>query len=377
MHTIAHILPWPTVGGVERATFRTAQVTESESLRNIAFCLEGASRVRDMFKAGSIDTATYSAPEPRLRHPAAFVRASNILAREFRDKGVDLVHCSDLIAGLHTALAGRLAGLPVLCHVRGIFGDISWRACFLLRAVNKFVFISRSVWEGFGCRVPERRGIIIYDAVETAILHDTGEARKNVRSEFGIPDSAFVVGTLGHITPVKDYGTVVRAAARIVRECPNVKFLLVGDHSSHETFRRHYPEVLRIIAEHGLQEYFIFTGFRTDVSRIISALDVLVLSTHSEGLGLCMLEAMAQGHPVAATAVGGIPEVIVHDQTGLLHPHGDDQRLADNILFLFRDPERARRLALAGQRLVRDGFSMDRLATDMTGLYRTMLQGRR
>src|SRR5689334_10737105 len=105
---IAHILPFPSVGGVEIAAFRLMVSLEGAQFRNTAFCLRGAESVLRQFAGAGIETATHDQVEPSYRHPRAFLQNSLRLAREFRRRGVSLVHCQDVLAAHHTALAGRL-----------------------------------------------------------------------------------------------------------------------------------------------------------------------------------------------------------------------------------------------------------------------------
>ncbi|MCA1557044.1 MAG: glycosyltransferase, partial [Acidobacteria bacterium] len=122
-----------------------------------------------------------------------------------------------------------------------------------------------------------------------------------------------------------------------------------------------------------LTPHFIFTDFREDVSRLVAAMDVFVLSTHMEGLPLVILEAMAQGRAVVATNVGGIPEIILDEETGLLYPHGDDVKLAAHLLSLLRDEERRERLGRSGCEFVKSNFSRESFVQGMTSLYREVL----
>jgi glycosyltransferase involved in cell wall biosynthesis len=133
---------------------------------------------------------------------------------------------------------------------------------------------------------------------------------------------------------------------------------------------------MHMLAEHGVADRFIFTGFREDVHRMITAMDIFVLSTHSEGFPLVVLEAMAQGKPVVATAVDGIPEMIQDGKTGLLYPHGDHARLAEQMFSLLNSDDRVAALGEAGRELVRQNFSTAMFATRMVDLYEGMINQR-
>jgi glycosyltransferase involved in cell wall biosynthesis len=111
--------------------------------------------------------------------------------------------------------------------------------------------------------------------------------------------------------------------------------------------------------------------------RLLVAMDVGVLCTHTEGLALAVLEAMAQGVPVVATAVGGVPELIVEGETGLLHAHRNDAELAGKILTIFNDQTLAARLGAAGRQQIATAFNCRRTLTSTAHLYREMITGLR
>ncbi len=167
--------------------------------------------------------------------------------------------------------------------------------------------------------------------------------------------------------------TLARAARRVVARHPDARFVLVGDHEQEPAYREHYVRVRRELAEQGVADRFIFTGFRRDVPRLVAAMDVFVLCTHFEGLPLVLLEGMAQGKPTVATAVDGVPELVRHGETGLLHRHEDDEELARHIAHLLDDRELAARLGAAGRAAVETFWTGERFARDMVELYRGVL----
>ena len=373
-YTVAHVLPWPSIGGTERATLSVAQAVEPLGFGSVAFCLKDARPVAEMFRAAGFEAAEYEGVPPSYLHPRAFLRNSFALAREFRRRGVRLVHCSDVLAGYYAALAGRLARLPVLCHVRCAFPEVSLRERGFLAPVGKFAFVSRDAWRAFGHRVPARRGVVVYDGLEVCAAGRDEEARRDVRQEFGLAAGDKIVGMVARVAPAKDFETLAKAAARVVAADPGVRFMVIGDHTREAANRAHYEKVRGTLEALGLTRSFIFTGFREDVGRLVGAFDVFVLSTHGEGLPLVILEAMARGVPVVATEVGGIPEVVRHGETGLLHAHADDAGLAAHVASLLSDEARALALGEAGRLLVENEFSRGRFAEDLARLYRELLR---
>jgi glycosyltransferase involved in cell wall biosynthesis len=181
---------------------------------------------------------------------------------------------------------------------------------------------------------------------------------------------------VARIAPAKDHATLIRAAAIVLREMPEVRFLMVGDHSSTPQYREHYQSVQSILNATGVQSSFIFTGLRQDVTRLTAAMDVCALSTNSEGFPLVLLEAMALVKPVVATEVGGVPELIREGENGLMHRHADAEDLAAKLLSLLQHPERARVLAESGYQDIVTRFTPADNSAALQKLYRKFARRR-
>lgn len=369
---IAHIMPWSSVGGTEHATLRLAQALRNRNYEHTIFCPELSGPVAAMFAQAGFEIAEYKAVEPSYRHPRNFLLASRALSREFKRRGIDLVHCADLLAGYYAGLAGKLARLPVLCQIRCSYPRISARDKTFLKAVNHFAFVSKDARNTFDYKVADDRATVIYDGIdvrENAGADDSAAVRK----EFGISPDVTIIGMIARVAPAKDFPTLVRSAQSLVRKFPEVRFLIVGDHSTVDLNRRHYAEVQQLISELGLSQYFIFTDHRNDVERLLNAIDIFVLSTKTEGLPLVVLEAMAGGKPVVATAVGGVPELIRDQETGFLHSPGDYEAQANQLSLLVEDKALRHRLGEAGRALAQSNFSRERFATEVSNLYNRLI----
>jgi len=275
-------------------------------------------------------------------------------------------------AGFHGSLAGRLAGVPVLCHVRNRHDQISWRDQLFLKPVNRFLFVSKSTWQQFSLAVPESRGRVFYDGLARQDEpSDLERHRAELNREFQIPSDAILIGMTARIHPQKDYATLLRSAAEVMTQHPNAVFLLVGEHSSDEASQRYFNELQALSVELGVQDCIRFTGFRKDVKTLLHLFDIYVFSTNYEGFPLASLEAMACGKPVVATAVDGLVEQIENGKTGLLVPHKDHQALARSLVGLIDNPELATKLGTAARRSVETRFSDDLFRDRVTDLYRS------
>jgi glycosyltransferase involved in cell wall biosynthesis len=370
---VGHIMPWDGVGGTEHAALRIARAVREEGFETVFFCLGSAPVVRDFFDAAGFETGTWGPAYPGFNGYRYFLRDSIRLADEFRRKRIDLVHCADVPAGAYAGLAGRLALAPVICHVRNRHAFIAHQERQMLRAVTKFAFVSRSTWRQFAHAVPDHRGVVIYDGVESGPLAGHDDARRDVRREFNVPDGTTLIGMVARVDQQKDYETLAKAARRVRDAGVQARFLIVGGYSVEPLQLRHFEQVKRWLAENDVADQFTFTDLRSDVPRLVQAMDTVVLSTHYEGLPLVLLEAMVLGKPVIATDVDGVPEVVSHDQTGLLFPHADDEMLAQHLIAVSRDRTRAARLGRNAQSLVASKFNREQFKRGVLDLYATVL----
>lgn len=377
---VAQILPYPGVGGTEHATLRIVEAIAARGFESVAFCLSTAYPVIEFFRDAGLEVATWDPRQPRRGERVGFLLHAARLAWEFRRRRIDIVHCADVpAASWSPAPAGRLAAVPVVCHIYNRHPSLEYFNLPGLRAVNQFVFVSESTWRNFAVPVPRERGRVIYYGFPAPAAMRPGEVeqiRMQVRREFGLPERVKLVGMVARVEPQKDFATLARAAARIVAAEPDARFLIVGGTDRTAEQREHYPKVRQELEQNGVASHFIFTGFRSDVDRLLRALDVFVLSTHWEGLPLAVVEAMLRELPVVATAVDGIPEVVEDGRTGLLVPHQDAAGLAAKILGLLAEPQRAAVLGRRGRERVQAVFNEERFGAEICALYRDLLGAR-
>lgn len=368
-------MPWPVVGGVEHATLKIATTMDPNRFSHTVFCRPDAPEVRELFRLRGIEVATFQPVEPSYRHPRAYLRATMALARELRRRKIDLVDCQEYLAAHYTALAGRLAGVPVVATIRNRFEHLPFRNRTFLWPVSHYSFVSRDTWAKFGHRVPPHRGSVVYVGIEIADYDPElcRQAQQEVRSELGIPPERRIVGMVSRVADQKDHPTFVRAAARLAARRQDVHFLVVGQHSTNPEMTRYYEELRALVRSHSLDPLFTFTGYRSDTLRIFRALDVFALSTHLEGLPIVILEAMAQCRPVVATAVDGIPEAIIDGRTGLLCGHQDDAGLTARIEKLLDDHELAARLGLQAREYCLAHFDSKQYADGVAAVYDRVL----
>lgn len=179
-----------------------------------------------------------------------------------------------------------------------------------------------------------------------------------------------VVCYVANFFPYKGHRDLVDSARTVVEAFPRVRFLLVGRDSGE------MASVRDRIEAHGLSGNVLLTGERDDAARIIASSTLVAHPSHTEGFSNTILEAMAAGKPVVATDAGGIPEAVVDGVTGIIVPVGNAGKLADALLALLRDPDRARAMGQAGRKRVLERFTMGRMIEGMERFYERLLAER-
>ncbi len=200
---------------------------------------------------------------------------------------------------------------------------------------------------------------------------DPGLYNKNaVRKELGISEDVILVGMAGRMSPGKGHEEFLRAAKRIVADSgseTNFRFIVVGGPSYGESEQE--LKIKNLVSELGLDSVVQLMGFRKDVPRIMSALDILAFPSHEESFGLTLTEAMAMKLPVVASGNAGVLDIVVDNVTGILVPPKDYGALADGILKLAHDSSARKRFGEAGRKRVEEIFSIQAVVEKLEQFY--------
>ncbi len=183
-----------------------------------------------------------------------------------------------------------------------------------------------------------------------------------LREEYGLPENGPIVGVVARLEAEKGHPTLLEAWPSVLAAAPDAVLLIVGEGSREEALRMQARDL-------GIDRSVIFTGRRDDVPAVTAALDVAVLPSYREAQGLTILEAMALSRPVVASNVGGIPEMIEHERTGLLVPPHDADALGAAIVRLLQDHPLADTLGRAGHDLVHDRFCVELMVRAIESIY--------
>jgi L-malate glycosyltransferase len=283
------------------------------------------------------------------------------LARQMRIRNCRLVHFHEAHGLAVGAPAARRARVPLRFISRRVDFPLKSRSKYT-REIDAIIAISDGVRQVLlDSGVPGSLITVIPSGIDFTPFEPEGP-RDLLRREFGFAPDEFLVGIVAALEDHKGHAYLLEASKIVREQAPKVKFIVVGSGS----LRLQLDKQARDL---GVEDIVFFLGFRDDVPRILASLDLFVLSSHHEGLGSSLLDAMASRLPVVATRAGGIPEVVADRETGLLVPPRDPPALARAILELYRDRELAARLAGRGLEVVHRKFSAEAMAGRVAELY--------
>ena len=291
------------------------------------------------------------------------------------ENGINIVHSEGMRADFLARLACRnIPSTAVICTVamliegydvsplKKIVYKIADR--FSSRYVTHYIAVSKALKQRLvgELGIPADRVSVIYNGVELDQYNPNLYTSDDARRSLGIPDGGPLVGTIGRLVYQKNFSCFLKAAHHVHLKRKQVKFVIVG-HGEEESHLKSLAESL------GISQVCTFAGLRFDTAKVLSALDIFVLPSILEGLPRIVIEAMAMERPIVATDIDGVREELRHDETGLLVPPADPAALAEAILSLLDNQEKARRLGRAARKDAEQRFNLERTLMDVETLY--------
>jgi glycosyltransferase involved in cell wall biosynthesis len=310
--------------------------------------------------------------------PLRDLEAVLVLADVIRGGRFDIVHAHGSKAGLIGRLAAMLARAPhrvVTVHNDVLGGSVGSRMRrivvlverWLSRHTSRIITVSDALRDGFVTEIGIDPALVVtvHNGLDLEpFLSPCDPAPPRLR--LGVPRDAVVLGQAARFAPQKAHDRLVAAAVPVLERVPSAWLVLAGDGPLLEPVRRQ-------AAATSVADRIVFPGFEHDVRGFLAALDMFVSSPSSEGLGNAAIEAMAAGLPVVSTRTGGIPEVVVDGETGLLAEPGDAAALTEAMLRLARDPALRRQMGEAGRGRAIDEFAEPGMLARTAEVYREVL----
>lgn len=306
----------------------------------------------------------------------SLVRSARIMRSVFQAEGVDLVQTNSAFSHIYGGLAARLTNVPCvwylhdLVETKRLLGAVAfiWRLLARLLA-TKVVADSKAAAGGLslgsGCSV-------IYAGISAGRQGQLNEASRDIsfRSRLRLDDDAILVGYVGRISYVKGLDNLIRAAQQVIAVNNRVHFLIIGEGLRGES---EYKAYLAAMVDRGrLSHRWHWLGYDPQASLKMAELDLVVLPSRRECFGLVLQEAGLAGKAVVATRVGGIPEVVVDGETGILVPPDNPEELARAVLRLIDSPEEGREMGRKARQRITSLFSLPRYYEEFDRLYQSL-----
>jgi glycosyltransferase involved in cell wall biosynthesis len=312
-----------------------------------------------------------------LRYCRSFFGVIRKLRRRVLDERPDLLHANSIRSGLVATAATVGLGTKVVWHLHDMLPrhplSSAIRIFAALSTRTRMIAVSEAVSRNFRGRISwllQDRVHVILNSIDLDKFQPDKTAKRAIRKELRCRDTDLAIGIVGQITPRKGQLELLLAFGQTLKELPNSVLMIVGTpmfNRDHE-----YLELLkRTTANLGIAKKVRMLGARSDIGSIMQTLDLLVFNSSAEPFGLVIVEAMACGTPVLATAVDGIPEIIKHDENGWLVEAGNETALSEAVVHLSRQPELRTRLAQRGKQCVVARFSVGRYMAELQMFYKS------
>jgi len=363
-----HVVPSLEPGGTERLVIEISKMLMAD-VQPMVCCL-------DDLGAWASELIDLDVPVVALHRQAGFRPGIGLdIGRLAVEHHIDVLHChhySPFVYGQIAALRGGDLQVVFTEHGRSsdagpslkrrlvnpIIGRLPASICAVSHDLRRHM-----IAEG----LPGARVQVVHNGIELG-TRPSPIARSSARLALGLAQDAFVVGAAGRLDPVKNLATLIKAATVVAASQPKLRVVLVGEGPDREALEQ-------LIEASGLQRVVVLTGYRTDVRQLLPAFDVYVNTSVHEGVSLTILEAMAAALPVVATRVGGTPEVVVDQETGLLVPSHGVMQTAAALRSLAGSVSWRRAAGEAGRKRVERHFSLGAMTQAYLHAYRNAVKG--
>lgn len=357
---VMHILPHLGIGGMEKFAVDLIKRFDRQAVAPEVICLRNG-YFADVLRESGIEVFIL---EKKKYHEVAFHKKLTAL---LKNKKTDVVHSW---SGIYrdAVISAMLARIHINVHTdQGKLYPDTRRARFdhwLFSHFRDRVIAVSDELRNFlinDIRINPAKVVKIYNAVDIS-EHDINVNNDYVKKTLGLASDTKIIGIVARLAVVKDHATLLHAFKNVRSVFGNVKLLVVGDGILKEKLQK-------LVSDLSETQGVMFLGKRNDVKSLLHIMDVVCLSSLSEGLSLTLTEAMASGKPIVATNVGGNPELIVNGVTGFLVPPESPDEMANAILKLLRNDELRISMGQKGRERVKKEFDINGIAKEYEKLY--------
>ncbi len=300
------------------------------------------------------------------------VKEAWAIRRIIREERIDLVHCNVRVGTDRAAILGAaLAGVPCISHVRD-YDHLHLLDQLVARLVTRYIYISQAVARRHWAQgVSTRKGHVVYNGVDPDQFRRRSD-QATIRRQLGLSEKDRVVGVVGRLEAWKGQHVFLQALADAASQIPDCQGLVVGEAEPYSMDYRDY--LVSMVEDLNLGHRVHFLGFRADIPELLSVLDVLVSpSAVGEPFGRTIVEGMAAGIPVIATAAGAVPEIVEDGVTGLLVPPQDAKSLSRAIVSLLTNGSDVEQMGQMARQRVAERFTAQQTAASVQAIYEELL----
>jgi glycosyltransferase involved in cell wall biosynthesis len=294
-------------------------------------------------------------------------------------KNIDILHCHDYKADILGVLACRGLNIKRIATNHG-WTQVGFKLRFyefidglFLNEFHKVIAVSDKIADETRIFLWNKKKVeVIYNGIDTDIFSRKNDANiKNLKITLGFNDNDLLIGSIGRLSKEKDQATLIFTFASILKKkkeyASKLRLFFVGDGADKN-------KLMALVEELGVSKNIIFLGARSNIMDFYSVMDLFVLSSRREGLPMVLLEAMAMGIPVIATNVGAVSTLIQNEKTGILVEPKDTEGLANAMMTLLQDRQKAEALAAGANTLVKEKFSSTIMARQYNEIYKSLLK---
>ena len=360
---ILHITFNMGFGGTEQVIRQLVTALPAERFHNQILCIDGyVGEIGRQLQGSGIQTIA-------LKRGKGFdIHLVKNIRQIIREQGIDIVHCHQYTPWVYGWMAAWGTKARVVFTEHGRFHPDRYRYKailfnpFFALTTEAVVAISNATRDALTRYefLPRRRIQVIYNGLGP--LDVAPEARSEVRKALGIASDELLLGTVARLDPVKNQLMMLASFKEVLKIKANTWLLLVGDGPSRQSLESAAEDL-------GIAERVIFTGFIENPARYLAAMDIFLLSSHTEGTSMTLLEAMNLGIPAVATRVGGNPEIVTDGKTGILTEPNSVQSFSKAMVRLLESPELCDYMAANSRETFRQKFSVETMAVSYAGIY--------
>lgn len=368
---VMHLIGGGEIGGAEQNVLNLLRSLDQKDIHAFLGCLINGSPFASLAQAEGIQTAVFPMRFALDLYPA------QTIARYCRKNRINLLHCHGVRANLVGRLAAKLSSLPAISTVHSLPESdyLSARqgktAAFVdnltLPWSSGLITVSNQLNESISLNLKNKRLNLpvktVYNGVPSLDFSDKDDLRANFRKKWGISDDVTVIGTIGRLHPVKGQLVLIEALKLLRQETDRLHLVIIGEGPLHDRLQ----ELLG-----AYQISHTLTGYLPSAWQALPAMDLFVLPSLNEGMGLVLLEAAQAGVPIVASHVGGIPELLRNNIDALLTRPADPVDLTLAISKILGDRNFAGKLIANAQNRA-SAFSLDKMTTETSNFYQQIL----